>query len=114
MDQYSQAKRIRGRALQTLRMRLLSASPVCAMCRVAVATEVDHIVALTNGGGNEDDNLQCLCAECHEIKTLADLGQKPRFTTGIDGLPIVEDRAATVLDTPRGPNHRKFRRTIYG
>jgi len=57
------------------------------MCRVAVATEVDHIVALTNGGGNDDDNLQCLCAECHEIKTLVDLGQKQRMDIGIDGWP---------------------------
>ena len=81
-------QRIRGRALQVLRNRLLCANPMCAMCKVAAATELDHIVALSNGGGNDDDNLQCLCAECHETKTLADLGQKPRMDIGIDGWPV--------------------------
>ncbi len=99
MAQDSQVKRIRGRALQTLRMRLMSASPICAMCRTAVATEVDHIVALTNGGGNEDDNLQCLCAECHEVKTLEDMGQRPRVDIGIDGWPVPS--------TQRGPRWRR-------
>ena len=61
---------------------------MCAMCKVAAATELDHIVALSNGGTNDEDNLQGLCAACHEIKTTADLGYKPRVTTGIDGWPV--------------------------
>ena len=61
---------------------------MCAMCKVSAATELDHIVALANGGTNDEDNLQGLCAACHEIKTTADLGHKPRVTTGIDGWPV--------------------------
>lgn len=61
---------------------------MCAMCKVSAATELDHIVALANGGTNDEDNLQGLCAACHEIKTIADLGYKQRVTTGIDGWPV--------------------------
>jgi len=92
-------ERIRGRALQRLRHRLLSASPICVRCRTALATEVDHILALANGGGNEDDNLQCLCAGCHELKTLEDLGQKQRMDIGEDGWPVPA--------VPRGPRWRR-------
>ena len=34
--------------------------------------EVDHIVALMNGGSNSHDNLQALCRCCHGNKTLQD------------------------------------------
>lgn len=72
---------------------------MCAMCRTSVATELDHIKALANGGTNADDNLQGLCAECHEIKTIKDLGQRPRVTIGLDGWPVA--------DSPRGPRWRR-------
>jgi len=98
-----EVKRIRGRALQALRDRLLSANPLCAMCKsrglVTLATDLDHIVALTNGGGNDDENLQGLCAECHELKTLADLGRRPRMEIGEDGWPKQAQ--------PRGPRWRR-------
>ncbi len=35
--------------------------------------EVDHIVALINGGNNEFDNLQLLHRHCHDTKTTADM-----------------------------------------
>ena len=92
-------QRIRGRALQSLRARILGRDPMCAMCRTSVATELDHIKALANGGTNADDNLQGLCAERHEIMTLKDLGQRPRVTIGIDGWPVA--------DTFRGPRWRR-------
>jgi hypothetical protein len=44
--------------------------------RITVAIELDHIIALTNGGTNADENYQGLCEDCHRIKTLADLGIK--------------------------------------
>jgi 5-methylcytosine-specific restriction protein A len=51
------------------------------------ATEVDHIIALFNGGDDHIDNMQSLCAECHAVKTDADLGRK---TSGCDanGIPL--------------------------
>ncbi len=92
-------KRITGHARVRMRDRILGANPLCAMCRAALATEMDHIVALTNGGTNDQDNLQGLCAACHEVKTLKDLGRRPRVTTGLDGWPVE--------DAPRGPRWRR-------
>jgi 5-methylcytosine-specific restriction protein A len=90
-----QVERIRGRALQALRNRLLSDHPLCVMClgsgRVKAATELDHIIALTNGGSNDDTNLQGLCADCHKAKTTLDLGHRQRCEIGIDGWPVVEE-----------------------
>jgi 5-methylcytosine-specific restriction endonuclease McrA len=31
--------------------------------------EVDHIIRLADGGSNEPDNLQALCAMCHSVKS---------------------------------------------
>ena len=84
--------RIRGRALQALRARLLRQNPLCVICaskgRVTLATELDHAVALCNGGTNDESNLQGLCAECHKVKTAQDKGHKPRHSTGLDGWPV--------------------------
>ena len=103
MDGKAQVKRIRGRALQALRARLLGNHPLCVMCQAAgvvtAATEIDHVVALTNGGTNDESNLQCLCSDCHESKTLADLGQKQRMDIGLDGWPVPAQ--------PHGPRWRR-------
>lgn len=81
--------RIRGRRLQAIRKHVLAASPLCVMCkasgRVTLATEVDHIVALVNGGEDHADNRQALCDECHKAKTRRDLGQRERVTFDADG-----------------------------
>ena len=85
-------KRIRGRALQTLRASYFTANPLCAMCKakgiITIAVELDHILAITNGGTNDWDNYQGLCIPCHEIKTQVDLGYTERKTIGEDGWPI--------------------------
>ena len=39
----------------------------------AEPVEVDHIVAVCFGGGNEPDNLQGLCRACHLKKTRNDV-----------------------------------------
>lgn len=71
--------RIRGRKLLRIRERVLSANPLCAHCLAKgiyrAATEVDHIVALENGGKedeHDDSNRQALCKDCHKEKTAAD------------------------------------------
>jgi len=51
------------------RQRILGRDPICAICRRAWATEVDHIV---NGDNHDDTNLQGLCAQCHKRKTQAE------------------------------------------
>ena len=50
----------------------LAVSPRCEMCG-APAVEVDHIVALADGGAEMDPaNWQALCRRCHAAKTAAE------------------------------------------
>jgi 5-methylcytosine-specific restriction protein A len=54
-----------------LRRHILFEKPICAQpdCR-ALATDVDHVVPLSQGGAEfEPDNLQPLCAYHHAIKS---------------------------------------------
>lgn len=46
--------------------------------------EVDHIVNLASGGVDDDDNLQALCARCHEEKTRREIveGHRRRWARG--------------------------------
>ena len=86
-------KRIRGRALQRTRDRIFTAAcGLCAECArqglVKLASELDHIKPVARGGGNDDDNLQPLCDECHKDKTARDEGHRPRVTIGRDGWPV--------------------------
>jgi 5-methylcytosine-specific restriction enzyme A len=47
--------------------------PTCRRCRIRATTEVDHIVALEQGGAPFDRaNLQGLCGPCHREKTRED------------------------------------------
>lgn len=56
-----------------LREQVRLEEPFCRLCLAAgkrVATdEVDHIVPLSAGGGNERENLQGLCEPCHSAKS---------------------------------------------
>ena len=86
-------ERLRGRAGQVQRRRRLLAEPLCRDCRerglVTAATTPDHIVPLALGGTDTDDNVRCLCAECHDRRTREQFGHKaPRATIGVDGWPL--------------------------
>ena len=84
--------RLRGRAGQRRRERVLRLNPLCVICQskgiVKAAEQVDHIKALTNGGLDDESNLQGLCLDCHKTKTAQDLGHKIKRTIGLDGWPI--------------------------
>lgn len=59
-----------GRALQRMRANvLLESDCMCVLCKVAAATEADHIIPLEQGGLDEELNMQGLCHECHAAKT---------------------------------------------
>lgn len=59
-----------GRSWQRKRESVLLGSDcMCALCKVAAATEVDHITPLEQGGSNDESNLQALCHDCHAAKT---------------------------------------------
>lgn len=66
-------ERIRGRANQRRRERLLSAQPLCVHCeregRTTLAVEIDHHVPLWMGGSEDDSNLAGLCGPCHRMKS---------------------------------------------
>ena len=85
-------KRIRGRKLQARRRSILGKQPLCVACqasgKVAAAAVLDHKVALVNGGADTEDNLQPLCQACHDRKTAADLGHRPKPIIGPDGWPV--------------------------
>lgn len=70
--------RARGRTLQEARKRLLTREPLCRHCIVRgvlrVATQIDHIVPLWQGGADNDANKQPLCDDCHAVKTLRERG----------------------------------------
>lgn len=84
--------RLRGRRLQRIRERRLRDNPLCVRCtkagRVTLATQIDHIVALCNGGLDVDENRQELCSDCHRAKTAEDMGYKVRPRIGEDGWPV--------------------------
>lgn len=75
-------ERIMGDTLQKLRFKFWKASPYCANCGRLVdwpdGFHLDHILPLSQGGGNEETNLQILCSwhdengvwrGCHAEKT---------------------------------------------
>ena len=84
--------RQRGRKWMERRAQHLRMHPLCVHCirqsRVTAAQEVDHVIALANGGKDTDDNLQSLCIPCHQAKTAKDMGYTQRNTIGIDGWPV--------------------------
>ena len=67
------AKRARGRAGVAQRQRRLNAEPHCRDCAAigvpSKAWDVDHIVPLTLGGLDTDNNVRSLCRTCHAART---------------------------------------------
>ena len=66
--------RLRGKAWTDLRRLVFERdNGLCQLCAnsgvVERATDVDHIVTLSDGGSNALANLQALCRACHEAKT---------------------------------------------
>lgn len=55
---------------------LMRDAGLCQQCLrkglIAPGIEVDHVVALADGGGDDMDNLQAICHDCHRAKTLAE------------------------------------------
>lgn len=41
--------------------------------------ELDHIVALINGGEHRESNMAVMCVECHQEKTNVDVGIKSKI-----------------------------------
>lgn len=75
--------RLRGRKATARRLRLWSKSPYCAMCgkltEYPFGFQLDHRVPLHKGGVDEEENLQVLDIDCHDKKTMIDMGYKERL-----------------------------------
>lgn len=67
---------------------------LCQACRragrITLAAACDHIVPKAQGGSDEMSNLQALCRQCHEVKSLLEQGKQPRVRIGVDGWPCAE------------------------
>ena len=84
-------ERVRKQALERDRY-------LCQPClkggKPVVAKIVDHIKPKAQGGTDDLDNLQTICAPCHLDKTLRENGKRRRPQFGDDGWPIwPEDEA---------------------
>ena len=53
---------------KTTRRRILKRDNGTCACG-ALATQVDHIIPVTQGGTHDDANLRAICETCHEPKT---------------------------------------------
>ena len=54
------------------------AGTTCNNRKIHGAWELDHRIALINGGENRESNLQVLCIECHAEKTGIDVAEKSK------------------------------------
>jgi 5-methylcytosine-specific restriction protein A len=85
-------ERLRGSAGQRQRKRIMTRDyGLCQACQrrgvLRTAVEVDHIIALMNGGTNDDSNMESLCDDCHVMKTRADKGLSPSASCSEEGIP---------------------------
>lgn len=53
---------------QALRQRVLREEPTCAICGNP-SSEVDHALALAEGGTSSRGNMRALCGACHDLKS---------------------------------------------
>ncbi len=90
-------KRDRSRAFRAVREAVLDRQPLCVLClaegRTVAAVEVDHVIPLSEGGGDDPENLRPLCAECHRRVTAGQSARR-RGKLGHDdrGYPLVRLR----------------------
>lgn len=73
-------KQIAKRNVNGYKKRIIAANQnwKCGHCNqmLDAAFEVDHIIALSDGGTNDDENLVCLCRRCHGVKTFKERADK--------------------------------------
>ena len=82
----SSAKLGYGRRWQRLRKMQLAREPLCRECD-GIATQVDHIVPKSEGGTDDQENLQSLCHSCHSRKTAREMRRGPAGGRGVENLP---------------------------
>jgi 5-methylcytosine-specific restriction protein A len=74
-----------GHAAAKIRKQVLAEEPICRPCqaktppRVTASEEVDHIIALEDGGAEDRDNMQGICRACHLSKTAEEAKRRTCF-----------------------------------
>lgn len=66
------AARLRAEMRKAIRVQCAS----CPRRVLASAADIDHIVPLSRGGEDVDENVQILCRPCHKAKTRRDFDFK--------------------------------------
>lgn len=69
------------RAPPRVRDRIVDAHPNCHLCGTSVQGtkwDLDHVVALINGGENREGNLRPVHRKCHLAKTASDVKEKAK------------------------------------
>lgn len=68
-----------GRSWRKVRRRYVKRHPLCEIClaigKITPVEEVHHIVPISQGGTNDEENLQSLCQSCH-TKVHQELGDR--------------------------------------
>lgn len=80
----------------------------CRMCSILLPPdfEVDHILALEDGGEDIASNLQCLCVPCHKTKTrLNRLRKTQQFRKEAE---LEHQAYSRPLDEPKKPPEKVF------
>ena len=114
------------RQWKRIRAHILKNEPLCRPCqdndRVEVATQVDHIIPISQGGALLDiENLQPICNNCHRGKSANELHsyhyteqstkaltKLQEFETGFDDLDI-DSYIAAKLDVAKRVQDYKAR-----
>jgi len=82
----NETKRLRGRAGVERRTRWLTLHPYCKHCEAKGINRLgftpDHIVPLSEGGRDDESNIQTLCEPCHRVKTQAEAARGRQRRTG--------------------------------
>lgn len=73
-------------------LTILRDKGLCVPClkqgRTTAFSQVDHIKPKAQGGTDAQENLQCICTECHDYKTHGESHGKNLRPIGADGWPI--------------------------
>ena len=88
-DQRRAYARLRGRRATEQRLRRLRNEPLCRICAskgiVRASAVPDHIKPLSQGGSDDDNNIRCLCHQCHRDVTAEQFRYRTRQSIDDDG-----------------------------
>ena len=88
MGKVSPGERDFSVSFQRLKEYIFAKEPICRICKNNIAEELDHIVPLFKGGGNEIENLQPICKPCHIDKSLIERNKRITVRVDDEGEPL--------------------------